>query len=232
MKLYSLDYSPYSTRIRAQIRHKKLPISCVNPSQLKSAQLNNMFPLGQLPVLCLDDGELLAESTVIMNYLEEIFPQHSLRGESAVEKARANMMVRWSDTHLGPLVRDVLCSDRAALIGTAEIPVIAELGKIDSLIAGQSDYHQREIHIGDFCAVISITFTQALFELCASTSLLGKFPRLLAWWQFSLQRNLALNESVVEMVDAIKEWLPISGCRRSYLDGGLLANLCVNQEAS
>ena len=232
MKLYSLDYSPYSTRIRAQIRHKKLPISCVNPSQLKSAQLNNMFPLGQLPVLCLDDGELLAESTVIMNYLEEIFSQHSLRGESAVEKARANMMVRWSDTHLGPLVRDVLCADRAALIGSAEILVIAELGKIDSLIAGQSDYHQREIHIGDFCAVISITFTQALFELCASTSLLDKFPQLLAWWQFSLQRNLALNESVVEMVDAIKEWLPIPGCRRSYLDGGLLANLCVNQEAS
>jgi glutathione S-transferase len=232
MKLYSLDYSPYSTRIRAQIRHKSLPISCVNPSELKSARLNDLFPFGQLPVLSLDDGELLAESTVIMNYLEEVYSQHSLRGESALAKARANMMVRWSDTHLGPLLGNVLSADSAALIGSAEILVMAELRKIDALITEQLDYRERDIHIGDFCAVISITFTQALFELCASTSLLDKFPQLMAWWQFSLQRNPALNESVVEMVEAIKVWCPIADCRHSYLDGGPLMNLVINQEAA
>lgn len=191
MKLYSLDHSPYSTRIRAQIRHKNLPIACVNPPQLKSALLNNIFPFGQLPVLSLDDGELLGESTVIMNYLEEVYSQDALRGDSAIEKARANMMVRWSDTHLGPLIRDVLSSDSAALIGSAEPQMIAELRKFDGLIERQLDYRQRDIHIGDFCAVISIAYTQALFELCAGSSLLDQFPRLTAWWHFSLGRTCA-----------------------------------------
>ena len=232
MKLYSLDYSPYSTRIRAQIRHKSLPITCVSPPQLRSAQLNNIFPFGQLPVLSLDDGELLGESTVIMNYLEEVFSQGSLRGDSAIEKARANMMVRWSDTHLGPLIRDLLSSNGAISIGSVEPQVVAELGKFDALIERQLDYRQREIHIGDFCAVISIAYTQALFELCAATSPMDQFSRLTEWWQFSLKRNSALNESVIEMLGAIVGWLPIAGHQQRYLDGGLLAMLSSEQEAA
>lgn len=232
MKLYSLDHSPYSTRIRAQIRHKNLPIVCISPPQLKSALLNNIFPFGQLPVLSLEDGELLGESTVIMNYLEEVYSQRALRGESAIEKARANMMVRWSDTHLGPLIRDVLSADCAAVIGSAELQVVAELRKIDALVERQLDYRERDIHIGDFCAVVSIAYTQALFELCAATSLLDQFPRLLAWWTFSLQRNSALNESVIEMLEAIKIWLPIADHRDNYLSGGLLETLSARQEAA
>ncbi len=232
MELYSLDHSPYSTRIRAQIRHKRLPITCVSPPQLKSAQLNNIFPFGQLPVLSLDDGELLGESTVIMNYLEEVYSQRCLRGESAIEKARANMMVRWSDTHLGPLIRDVLSSDSPVSIGSIEPQVIAELRKFDALIERQLDYRQRDIHIGDFCAVISIAYTQALFELCAGTSQMDQFPRLIEWWQFSLKRNTALNEAVIEMLEAIVGWLPIAGHQQHYLDGGLLAMLSTEQEVA
>ena len=71
MRLYTLDHSPYSTRVRTQIRHKHLPIKFVRPPELRSKILKNTFPLGQLPVLELDDGELLGESTVILNYLHQ-----------------------------------------------------------------------------------------------------------------------------------------------------------------
>ena len=44
MKLYTLDHSPYSTRVRAQIRHKGLPIEFVNPPQLRSEFIKSTFP--------------------------------------------------------------------------------------------------------------------------------------------------------------------------------------------
>ena len=84
MKLYTLDHSPYSTRVRAQVRHKNLPIEFVCPRELRNEALKTTFPLGQLPVLQLDDGELLAESTVILNYLGgECFPSVLCGAETA-----------------------------------------------------------------------------------------------------------------------------------------------------
>ena len=48
MKLYTLDHSPYSTRVRVQIRHKGLPIEFVNPPQLRSEYIDIISPPGQL----------------------------------------------------------------------------------------------------------------------------------------------------------------------------------------
>jgi hypothetical protein len=68
MKLYTLDRSPYSTRVRAQIRHKGLPIEFVNPPQLRSECIESISPLGQLRGLNLATDRianlLLQEDTV------------------------------------------------------------------------------------------------------------------------------------------------------------------------
>ena len=48
MKLYTLDRSTYSTRVRAQIRHKGLPIEFDNPPQLCSEYIDIISPPGQL----------------------------------------------------------------------------------------------------------------------------------------------------------------------------------------
>lgn len=230
MRLYTLDHSPYSTRVRTQIRHKHLPIKFVRPPELRSKILKNTFPLGQLPVLELDDGELLGESTVILNYLEELFPDYPLRGQSAVEKARANMLVRWSDTHLAPtlapVIRAAVISDCTAVEAFTE-SVRKELRKFDHLIVSQSDYRNRDLHIGDICAVVSLSYMQAIFELCNSRSLFDEFPLVVNWWLFSLQRNSALWQSVNEMLLAIVDWLPVAGKLTTYPDQGLLRRLTI-----
>ncbi|HAZ94478.1 MAG TPA: hypothetical protein DCW94_02110 [Porticoccaceae bacterium] len=230
MKLYTLDHSPYSTRVRAQVRHKGLPIDFVCPRELRSEALKATFPLGQLPVLQLDDGELLAESTVILNYLEEMFPQNPLRGESALDKARANMFVRWSDTHLAPVITPMV--REATLLGTKAIDASAdsvhkELYKLNRLIISQPDCRGRDTHIGDICATVSLSFLQAVFELCSSKPLFDDFPVIEGWWQQSLQRNSALLQSVDEMLIGIAGWLPVPGRLHAYPDQGLLSRLAL-----
>lgn len=235
MKLYTLNHSPYSTRVRAQIRYKGLPIEFVCPPELRTKALKNTFPLGQLPVLQIDGGELLGESTVILNYLEEVFPQRPLRGESALDKARANMMVRWSDTHLASVITPII---RRATLGGATVfdesadSVRDQLKKFNHLIVSQPNYRERDVYIGDICAVVSLSYIQAVYELCSHTSLFDDFPVVVDWWQHNLKRNPSLLESVNEMLLAIVGWLPVAGKLEAYPEQGLLRCLTVVEKAA
>lgn len=54
-------------------------------------------PSGQTPALELDDGSILAEITVICEYLDERFPGGNLIGTTAEERAQTRMWVRRID---------------------------------------------------------------------------------------------------------------------------------------
>ena len=51
MKLYSLDLSPYASRVRVSIYAKKLPIEIVAPpaAGIKSAEYLALNPMGKIP---------------------------------------------------------------------------------------------------------------------------------------------------------------------------------------
>lgn len=63
-----------------------------------------MNPFGQLPLLEMDDGTNLSESTAICGYIEEKFPSPALIGTTAEERAVTNMLVRRLDYDVvGPM---------------------------------------------------------------------------------------------------------------------------------
>ena len=103
MKLHNRDNSPYATRVRIQLRHKQLPIEICEPAEsYRTPEFRAVFPLGKIPLLELDDGRMLAESTVIMDYLEDVFPEPSMRFEDPYLRAVDGMYSRWADTHMAP----------------------------------------------------------------------------------------------------------------------------------
>lgn len=61
-------------------------------------------PFGQLPLLEMDDGTYLSESTAICSYIEEKFPTPALIGSTAEERAVTHMLVRRLDYDVvGPM---------------------------------------------------------------------------------------------------------------------------------
>ncbi|WAC22499.1 glutathione S-transferase family protein [Blastomonas sp. SL216] len=54
-------------------------------------------PFGQVPLLEMDDGSYLSESTAICGYIEEKFPTPALIGSTAEERAVTNMLIRRLD---------------------------------------------------------------------------------------------------------------------------------------
>jgi len=100
MKLYSADLSPYSARVRMQIYAKGITdIEFELPEHWGMPQFRERFPIGRVPVLDID-GDMIPESEVIAEYLEEIYPEPSLLGATPRETAHIRVLARLADVHL------------------------------------------------------------------------------------------------------------------------------------
>ena len=85
MKLYSGDLSPYSAKVRMQIYAKAISdIEIELPQGFLTGEFHKTSPLARIPVLDLGDGDIIPESEVISEYLEELYPQHRLLGAFGV----------------------------------------------------------------------------------------------------------------------------------------------------
>jgi glutathione S-transferase len=101
MKLYSGDLSPYSAKVRMQIYAKGIAgITLERPAGFGTEAWWKTSPIGRIPVLETDDGQLIPESEVIAEYLEETFPTPRLLGATPLETARIRTVSRLADIYL------------------------------------------------------------------------------------------------------------------------------------
>ncbi len=101
LKLYSGDLSPYSARVRMQIYAKGIgDITLERPATFGMPEFRQQFPIGRIPVLDLGGGDTIAESEVIAEYLEEIYPEPSMLGATARETAHIRTIARIGDIYL------------------------------------------------------------------------------------------------------------------------------------
>ena len=99
MKLFNeADPAPNPRRVRIFMKEKGIDLELV-PTPLtkrahKAPEHLARNPLGQVPVLELDDGSHLSESVSICRYLEDLHPQPNLFGQNAKERAIVDMWLR------------------------------------------------------------------------------------------------------------------------------------------
>jgi glutathione S-transferase len=141
MKLYSVAASPYAARVRAAIYAKDLDVEIVSPPAdwRTSPDYRRLNPQVRIPVLILDDGSALPESGVIVEYLEDEFPQKSLRPQSAAERARVRLVTQVAETYVQQAMRPLFSlfdskeRDEAAI--TAQVTLFtAALGKLNDML--------------------------------------------------------------------------------------------------
>ncbi len=93
MELWHAWVCPYCMRVRIALAEKRLPyrereIDLAN----KPPELFGVNPSGGVPVLVVEGGAPLPESTVILQYLEDRWPEHPILPADPLARARARLL--------------------------------------------------------------------------------------------------------------------------------------------
>jgi len=137
MKLYN-GMSPNGARVFVFLQEKgiEIPVEMIDipGGGTRTEAFSKINSLGQVPVLELDDGSHLAESVAICRYLESLYPEPALFGQTDKEKAFVDMWCRRMELWLFNVAGDV---------GLHEIPFFAEV------VNQNADYaaDRREVYL-------------------------------------------------------------------------------------
>jgi glutathione S-transferase len=100
--LYTADRCPYAARARIALAEKGIAYDAVEIDlDDRPAWIYEKNELGRVPVWEEDEGLLLPESEVIMEYLEERYPEPALWPADPAERALARLWLHRFDDRLG-----------------------------------------------------------------------------------------------------------------------------------
>lgn len=194
MKLYYFPVAPNPTKVRLYLAEKAaagadtgVELVPVDPRARESDRVDGFGrnPFAKLPVLELDDGALLSESLVILEYLEERCPEPPLVGTSSLGRARVRELERIAETGvLFPVARVVHAT--SSPFGWPPNPGVAEhFGKVLPVALELLDRHLadgRPFLAGDAPTIADCTLAAALqFARFGEVAVDPGYGNLLRW---------------------------------------------------
>jgi glutathione S-transferase len=100
--LYDHPLSPYAQKVKISLREKGLAYEAPMPGGLGAGGAAGDFveasPRAEVPALV--DGDVrIFDSTIILEYLDDAYPEPAMRPAGAAERARVRMLEEVMDTH-------------------------------------------------------------------------------------------------------------------------------------
>jgi glutathione S-transferase len=139
--LYTAERCPYAARARIVLAEKGLDYDAVEIDlDDRPGWLYEKNPLGRVPVYEEEGGLVLPESEVIMEYLEERFPDPSLCPADPAERALARLLLRRFDR---------LGDEYYTLRRGAESRLDERLAELDALLGAQPFLTGRQFGLAD-----------------------------------------------------------------------------------
>ena len=98
MKLIIATPSPYARKVRVVLREKNVEFEeIIDVPWNRDTVTKNLNPLGKIPILIEDGNEPLFDSKVIVQYLDNLFPNPLFYPESPIENVGAKLVEAVAD---------------------------------------------------------------------------------------------------------------------------------------
>jgi glutathione S-transferase len=195
VRLYQTYLSPFPTRVRLLLYAKGIEVEIVEPpgfhgDRAPKGDYLRTNPIGRVPALELDDGRVLPESEVICEYLEDRYPEPSLRPADPWLRARMRLLSRISDIYVVMAMLPLFNMVALPPARWDQQRIRTQLGEIATAL----DY--LEEYIGEEGYAVGASLTQAdgalvpilllvaeWLPIFRGPDLLAERPRLRAYWQ-------------------------------------------------
>ncbi len=180
LKLCGFSASNYYNKVKIALLEKGLPfeevLAWVGQTDMKAT------PLGKVPYLVTEHGTL-CESEVIMNYIEDAFPEHPLLPSDAFGKAKVRELDTFLELHLELVARQLYPQaffggkvsdgtlEKAEAQLTKNIAAFAQLAHFDApYLAGE------KMTLADCAAYVHLPLISSATKLVYGRDFLADFP--------------------------------------------------------
>jgi glutathione S-transferase len=172
MRLHTSKTAPNPRRVHVFLAEKGIEIPRVEVdlgnAENRAPAFRARNPLGQLPVLELDDGTHLAESVAICRYFEALQPEPNLFGRTAREQAEVEMWNRRAEHELAlPVFASFQMTHEFFRGRVEQVPefgavskrkALAALAWLDAELAKREYIAGERFSIADITALVAIDF--------------------------------------------------------------------------
>lgn len=166
MKLYEDHRAPNPRRVRIFLAEKGIEVPRqqvdIMTGEHKQAALSKLNPFERLPILELDDGQVICESLAICRYFEVVQPDPPLFGAGALDQAMVEMWQRRVEQNLYMPVSYAFRHSHPRM-ANLEVPQVKEWGEANlAKVPRMLDYFdgelgERQYIAGDRFSVADIT---------------------------------------------------------------------------
>lgn len=142
--LFHLWLHPFSRKVRVVLDEKSLEYERkVEKVWERRTEFLALNPAGDVPVLIEPDGTTIANSQVVCEYLEEVYPTVNLLGSDPVQRSETRRLVSWFDVKFNREVTD-------NLVGEKLMKSVLKMGEPHgpSVRAGHANIHYHLDYIG------------------------------------------------------------------------------------
>lgn len=227
MILFDHPLSPYAQKVRIVLREKGIPFETRIPEGLGSGEdlgYSGHNPRLEVPALDVG-GQTLFDSSIIVEYLEDRFPEPALRAVDPLRRARGRMVEDVCDTHYEAInwgLGEIRFFGRggargAELRAKAGVEIAAIHSWLEAQIGAAGWLNGDAYGLADIAAVPFVTMSQ-IFGFAP-----GKGSRLNLWLENVMQRP-AVARTIGEAAEAVagmehyRGLLEAGGFRRQFRD--------------
>ena len=195
LELISFKLCPFVQRAVIVLKHKNIDfdVTYIDLNN-KPDWFEKISPLGQVPVLKVGNDDVLFESSVIQEYVDEITPP-SLQPKDALVKAKNRAWIQFGSDILFAMQAMVMAKT-ADVVNEKQALVRKKLAQIEAVHSGGKTFNGNDFNM------IDAAFAPMLMRLCfvktlTGSDLLADCPKLQTWTE-TLMEMPAVQDSVVE----------------------------------
>ncbi len=212
MKLYSADLSNFAAKCRLAIYEKQIPVEIVPipGGDLKSPEYLKVYPMGKTPALEAD-GQIIGESEIINEYLEEKFPDKPLLPKNPEQRARSRGFGRFHDLYLEPPLRALFPQVSAKekdqkFISEKLTEISTRLDQLEAMLSSGPYALGSEFTFADCSLVPTFFFLNLMPPMLGGKPFSEGRPKITAWWA-KVQERPTVQKVLAEQQAALMQRL-------------------------
>ena len=196
LRMLNTGSSPYAVRCRMVMYAKGLDIDYFDPpGGLGTSRYKALHPYVKVPTLWINDDDVLLESYVICEYLDDVFPSPPLKPKDPRARAQMNLLATLADHYI---------MDHMMQIFPQRDPSIRDQSIVKRCLDGLTDgFNRLEYFMGEDkyavgsnltladCVIMPILYlVEDFLPLYDAPSPLSTRPRLARYWRDILKDKI------------------------------------------